>query len=188
MYRLAEGGGTPTLTSRPSTSSGLTQMFGYVAGAPGPRGNRSPAIQYVESRPKSHLGYVAGAARDGLTYNRSTPQPSMPSGAGSSSTGRARLNSFDAPRTLYEGPAPREPVLVNERLLGGSPHSGPPQPPPPPPPPPLLNQAALDHWSSSSSSSSSASSSRSASPVQFAPATFINRSTGQSHNAFIRKS
>ncbi|HEF4760626.1 TPA: RHS repeat-associated core domain-containing protein [Pseudomonas putida] len=94
MYGLAAAGGTSTPGARSSLSSGLTGMFGYVAGAPGPRGNRSPAIQYVEQTSKRHPGYVDGALADGLTHrgNRSSPNyvGTTSRGSGSRPTGNGR--------------------------------------------------------------------------------------------------
>lgn len=81
-YALAAAGGTPTPASPPSKNSGLAAMFGYVAGAPGPRGNNSPAIQYTETRPRNHPGYVAGAAAAGLTSRATRSTPHAPSSGG----------------------------------------------------------------------------------------------------------
>ncbi|VVP99837.1 hypothetical protein PS918_04064 [Pseudomonas fluorescens] len=176
-----------TVPMRPEKTGELKALTGVgsiVSGAPGPRGNSSPAIgEWGATTKRHHPGYAAGAAAH--RSPRSTPPPSISNGGGSGPVGRPRLNSFDAARTLYDGPVPIEPILVKESLLGGSPYSGA-HLPPPPPPPPLLNQAALDNWNSSSSSNSSASSSRSNSPVPFVA--FVNRDTGQSQNTFIRKS
>lgn len=110
----------------------------YVAGAPGPRGNNSPAIQYVETSAKHHPGYVAGATQDRSNSigGRYATHVGGRSGGQIAHQGGAHRSSFDAPRTLYDGPSTSNPVLVNERLLGGSPSSGPVQPPPPPPLPP----------------------------------------------------
>jgi len=55
---------------QPEKTGELKSLIGagtIVGGAPGPRGNRSPAIQYVEATPKHHPGYVDGALADGLT-------------------------------------------------------------------------------------------------------------------------
>ena len=106
-YALAAAGGTPTPDNRASTSSGLTAMLSFVGGAPGPRGNNSPAIQYTETRPRNHPGYVAGAAADGLTSRatRSTPQaPSV--GGGGRNMSRSGMPPGYEPPPSYESSMP----------------------------------------------------------------------------------
>ncbi|WP_342214944.1 RHS repeat-associated core domain-containing protein [Pseudomonas sp. TH41] len=200
MYGLAAAGGTPTLNSRPSTSCGLAGMLGYVAGAPGPRGNSSPAVQYTETTPSNHLGYAAGAAAAGLVSTPSSTMPRSPgiySASGGGGGGVGPRSSFDNPRILYDGPPPREPVLVHERLLGGAPPSGAPDAATntgpsggsylPTPLRSIPGSPTSSRWSGESgpsdwSSSSSSSSSRSSSPVL---ATLIRKGDGTSQTRWV---
>lgn len=100
-YALAAAGGTPTPDNRASTSSGLTAMLSFVGGAPGPRGNNSPAIQYTETRPRNHPGYVAGAAADGLTSRATRSTPHVPSSGG---RGHSMSMSRSGAPPTYESP------------------------------------------------------------------------------------
>lgn len=128
-YALAAAGGSPTPENRPSTSSGVSAMLSFVGGAPGPRGNSSPAIQYSETRPRSHPGYAAGAAGDAavgaaVTGWVVTPSPNIPrpSSSYSATSGGGPRSSFDNPRTLYTGPL-YEPRYENNQLQGSGPYT-----------------------------------------------------------------
>lgn len=81
---------------RPEKTGELKALIGagtIVGGARGPRGNRSPAIQYVETKPKIHPGYVDGAFAGGLTQKGNSPRASSNHGgsvggiSGATSTG-----------------------------------------------------------------------------------------------------
>ncbi|EJM87816.1 RHS repeat-associated core domain protein-containing protein [Pseudomonas sp. GM60] len=199
-YALAAAGGSPTPENRPSTSSGVAAMLSFVGGAPGPRGNSSPAIQYSETRPRSHPGYATGAAGDAavgaaVTGWVVTPSPNIPrpSSSYSATSGGGPRSSFDNPRVLYNGPLPTTPVLVHERLLGGAPRSAPPSAANTSGPPGGIHLPTSPQSSRSSSfdssgpsdwtSSSSSNSSRSSSPARLV--TLIRKDNGQQHSRWM---
>jgi len=195
-YALAAAGGSPTPENRPSTSSGLAAMLIIVGEVPGLTGNRSPAIHNMDTRPRGHPGYAAGAAAAGLTYraNHSTQQAPRPSSSPSPTSGGVgpRL-SVMSERVLYNGPLPKTPVLVHERLLGGAPPSAPPSAANTSGPPGGIHLPTSPQSSRSSSfdssgpsdwtSSSSSNSSRSSSPARLV--TLIRKDNGQQHSRWM---
>jgi RHS repeat-associated protein len=122
VYGLKAAGGVPTANSGSSNNSGLGEIVMSVLGAPAPRGNNSPAIHNIETRPKSQPSYAASGAMV-ATASRSPSPVATRRFSADANISRPRSNtsdSFNAPRTLWEGEAPKSPKRERMILLGGS--------------------------------------------------------------------
>lgn len=186
-----------TTVSPPATPGGLGEML-YRLGTAHAMPGGSPAISDIgRTTPKPNVGWqdsvLAGAGRSSNSGGRGDPRGIY---AGVGGRGRSR-SSFDNPRVVYDGPPPREPIVVHEKLLGGAPPSGPPNAttnigppggsylpiplrsiPGSPTPSRWSGESGPSDWSSRSSSSSS----HSSPPVL---ATIIRKGDGTSQTRWV---
>jgi RHS repeat-associated protein len=125
MYALGAAGGREVAPARSSLSGALVEA-GIRVGTSSKMPGGSPAIgEWGATTSRRYRGYTAAAPAGAGTYR---PHPSTSSQTLSlsvSGRGRQRLDSFDAPRTLYDGPGSSEMIFVHEKHVQGGVPSGP---------------------------------------------------------------